>query len=178
MGVHEIDRDGIIRIPDTQAKGEHVESVTSAGLTTELAGLPKLAGEPLGVTEWAEMTQDQVTRFADLTGDHNFIHVDPERAKATPFGGTIAHGYFSLALLAPVMQRLQVTDASTSVNYGLDKLRFPAPLPVGAQWRARAEIGEITEIKGGYQARINASVEVEGSERPAVVAESLIRFYA
>jgi acyl dehydratase len=155
-----------------------VESVTSVGLTTNLAGLPKVAGESLGTTEWAEMTQDEVDRFAELTGDDNFLHIDPERAEATPFGGTIAHGYLSLALLAPVMQRIHVTDAATNVNYGLDKLRFPAPLPVGAHWRARADIGEVTEIKGGYQARITAVIEVKGSERPAVVAEALIRYYA
>ncbi len=155
-----------------------MDSVDTAGLTTDMAGLPALAGASLGTTEWTEMTQDEVNRFADLTGDHNYIHVDAERAKATPFGGTIAHGYFSLSLLAPVMQRLHVTDAVAPVNYGLDKLRFPAPLPVGARWRGRAEVGEVTEIKGGMQVRISAAIEVEGSERPAVVADALIRYYA
>ncbi len=155
-----------------------MDSVDTAAMTTDMAGLSGLAGTSLGTTEWTEMTQDEVNRFADLTGDHNFIHADVERAKTTPFGGTIAHGYFSLSLLAPVMQRLQVTDAVAPVNYGLDKLRFPAPLPVGARGRARADIGEVTEIKGGMQVRISGAIEVEGSERPAVVADCLIRYYA
>jgi acyl dehydratase len=148
------------------------------GLSTDMAGLRESVGVSLGHTEWAGMTQEQVSKFADTTGDHNFLHVDPERAKHTPFGGTIAHGFLSLSLLAPVTQQLQVTDASMSVNYGLDKVRFPAPLPVGAEWRGTAEITEVTEIKGGLQAKMVAAIEVKGSERPAVVAESLIRFYA
>lgn len=143
-----------------------------------MAGLRQSVGTRLGHTEWAEMTQDEVNRFAEVTGDHNFIHVDPERAKSTPFGGTIAHGYFSLSLLAPVTQRLQVTDAATSINYGLGKVRFPAPLPVGSRWRGSAEITDVTEVTGGLQATMVATIEVQGSERPAVVAESLIRYYA
>lgn len=148
------------------------------GLKTDMAGLAALAGTHLGYSEWAEMTQDQVSAFADLTGDHNFIHVDSERAKTTPFGGTIAHGLLTLALLAPVTQRLQVTDAATGVNYGVEKVRFPAPLRVGAQWRGSAEILEVSEVKGGVQAKMKATIEVKDTERPAVVAEFLIRFYA
>lgn len=155
-----------------------MNSVTANDLVTDMAGLQQSTGLQLGPTEWQEMTQGQVNEFAALTGDHNFLHVDPERAKNTPFGGTIAHGFLSLSLLAPVTQRVQVTDAATNINYGLDRVRFPAPLPVGAQWRASAEITDVTEIKGGLQARMIASLEVQGSERPAVVAESLIRFYA
>jgi acyl dehydratase len=155
-----------------------MSGVATSGITTDMEGLRGLTGVALGSTDWAEMTQPEVDEFARLTGDHNFIHVDPERAKTTPFGGTIAHGYLSLSLLAPVTQRLEVSDAVTSVNYGLDKVRFPAPLPVGGWWRGTAEITEITEIKGGMQARMIAKLEVRGSERPAAVAESLIRFYA
>lgn len=155
-----------------------MSSLAQGGLTTDMAGLKECVGRKLGPTEWAEMTQDEVNRFADVTNDHNFIHVDPERAKATPFGGPIAHGFLSLSLLAPVTQQLTVTDAATSVNYGLDKVRFPAPLPVGAQWRGLAEITDVSEIKGGVQANVTASVEVQGSERPAVVAEMIVRFYA
>jgi acyl dehydratase len=153
-------------------------SAQTSRLLTDMAGLTSLAGTHLGHSEWTEMTQEQVSAFAQLTGDHNFIHVDPERAKATPFGGTIAHGLLTLALLAPVTQRLQVTDAATGVNYGVEKVRFPAPLRVGAQWRGSAEILEVTEVKGGVQAKMRATVEVKDSERPAVVAEFLIRFYA
>ena len=102
---------------------------THADTVTDLAGLPALAGASLGPTDWAAMTQEQVDAFAELTGDHNFIHVDPERARETPFGGTIAHGFLALALLAVVTQRLTVTDAALSVNYGLDKVRFPGAAP-------------------------------------------------
>lgn len=155
-----------------------MSSLANDALSTDIAGLSAHVGVTLGPTEWTEMTQDLVNRFADVTGDFNFIHVDPERAKATPFGGTIAHGFLTLSLVAGVTQGLTVTDAATSINYGLDKVRFPAPLPVGARWRGRAEIAEVTEIKGGAQAKLIATVEVEGSERPAVVAECIVRFYA
>jgi acyl dehydratase len=148
------------------------------GLVTDIAGLCDSVGKHLGFTDWQEMTQEQVNQFADVTDDHNFIHVDTERAKQTPFGGTIAHGFLTLSLLAPVTQQLiQITDASTGVNYGLDKVRFPAPLPVGSQWRGSAELLEAREIEGGVHAKLRATIEVKGSERPAVVAECLIRVY-
>lgn len=145
-----------------------------------MAGLQQLtAPTHLGYTNWQQMTQELVDRFAELTGDHNYIHVDPERAKQSPFGGTIAHGYLSLSLLAPVTQQLLVvTDAGTSVNYGLDKLRFPAPLRVGARWRGGAELTEIAPSKGGAQVKLLATVELEDSDKPAVVAEGVFRFYA
>jgi acyl dehydratase len=155
-----------------------MEGTTQQGASTDLAGLPELAGQHLGFTPWREMTQAEVDSFAELTGDHNFIHVDPERAAQTPFGGTVAHGFFGLALVAVASQQVTVTDAATSVNYGLEKVRFPAPLPVGAQWRSGAEILEVSEIPGGVQAKIKATVEVKGAERPSVVAECLVRFYA
>jgi acyl dehydratase len=151
---------------------------TTHRLRTTLADLPSHAGTHLGFTAWREMTQDEVDRFAALTGDHNFIHVDPERAAQTPFGGTIAHGFFGLSLVAVAAQQVEVTDAATSINYGLDKVRFPAPLPVGARWRAGAEISEVTEIRGGMQAKVRATVEVRDAERPAVVAECIVRFYS
>jgi len=136
-------------------------------------------GTHLGHTEWEEITQPLVNGFADLTNDHNYIHVDVERAKTSPFGGTIAHGYLTLALLAPVTQQLlEVTDAATGINYGLDRVRFPAPLPVGAQWRGGAEIAEVSEIKGGLQVKLLATVEVKDTDKPALVAECLLRVYA
>ncbi|HEX3618194.1 MAG TPA: MaoC family dehydratase [Solirubrobacteraceae bacterium] len=150
----------------------------AAGLKTDLAGLPAMVGTKLGPTEWIEMTQEQVNRFADLIDDHNFIHVDQERARQGPFGGTIAHGFLTLSLVTPVTQLLEVTDAKASINYGLDKVRFPAPLPVGRRWRAQAEVTEVTEVKGGLQAKVLASVEVEGSERPTVAAEVLLRYFS
>lgn len=154
-----------------------MNSLATAGLTTDLAGLPDCVGRTVGPTEWVEITQDEVNRFADLTGDHNFLHVDPERARATRFGGTIAHGFLTLSLIAPVTQLLKVSDAGASVNYGLEKVRFPAPLPVGRAWRGSAEIAEVTEIDGGLQTRMLATIEVRDSDRPAVAAECLFRFY-
>lgn len=152
---------------------------TTDGLITDISGLRDAAGSQLGYTAWQEMTQARVDQFADVTEDHNFIHVDPERAKDTPFGGTIAHGFLSLSLLAPVSQQLlQVTDAAVSINYGLGRVRFPAPLPVGARWRGKGEIVDANDVPGGLQVTLRLTVEVEGSEKPAVVADQLIRVYA
>jgi acyl dehydratase len=144
-----------------------------------MSGLRELAGTHLGSTEWREMTQDRVNQFADVTDDHNYIHVDVERAKASPFGRTVAHGYLTLSLLAPVTTALlRIEDAGTMINYGLDRVRFPAPLPVGARWRGSAEVREVGEIAGGFQLKVLASIEAEGSEKPSLVAECLIRAYA
>jgi acyl dehydratase len=154
-------------------------AAAQSGVVSDIAGLAGLAGTELGQTEWAEMTQAQVDAFADVTNDHNFIHVDPARAAATPFGGTIAHGFLTLSLLAPVTQQLlEVTDANVKVNYGLDRVRFPSPMPVGKRFRSSAKIAEVTPLQGGAQVKLVASVEVEGSEKPALVAELLLRFYA
>ena len=144
-----------------------------------LTELPGLVGQRLGPTEWREMTQQRVNEFADVTEDHNYIHVDPDRAKDSPFGGTIAHGYLSVALLAPISQALlDVSDAATSVNYGMDRLRFPAPLRVGAQFRGAGEVVEVTDIKGGMQVKVTLTLEVRDQERPALVADCLFRYYA
>lgn len=153
-----------------------MSSVASEPVVTTVEGLKQCVGRRLGPTEWRLMTQDEVSRFADLTGDHNFIHVDPERAARSPFGGTIAHGFFSLALLAQATQLLSVTDSAANINYGLDRVRFPAPLPVGAQWRATGEITGVTDVKGGVEVKVAATVEVNGSDRPAVAAECVFRF--
>ena len=154
-------------------------SDTFAGVVTDVAGLPALAGTPLGHTDWEVMSQERVNAFADVTEDHNFIHVDVERARATPFGGTIAHGYLTLSLLAPVTQQLlRVSDAAVAINYGLDRVRFPAPLLVGARFRGSARVAEVSALEGGVQVKLEAAVEVEGSAKPALVAECLLRFYA
>jgi acyl dehydratase len=148
-------------------------------MMTDLAGLAAHAGETLGTTGWRTFTQDEVNAFADLTDDHNFIHVDPEAAARTPFGGTIAHGYFTMAMLAPITQELiQVSDLGMGVNYGLDKVRFPAPVPVGARFRGSAVLDEVSEVKGGQQAKVTVTIEVEDAPKPAVVAECLFRYYA
>ena len=146
--------------------------------TMDMASLRDAAGTHLGYTDWEEMTQERVNQFADASDDHQFIHVDVERAKETPFGGTIAHGYLTLSLAAPIMgQLMHVSDAQMGINYGLDRVRFPAPLPVGAQWRGGAEILEVSEVPGGLQIKMKGTIEVKGSEKPACVAETLVRLY-
>jgi acyl dehydratase len=147
-------------------------------LITTLAELPEHAGRKLGPTDWEPMTQEMVNRFAGLTNDHNFIHVDPERARQTPFRGTIAHGFLTVSMLGPISQRLIVVqDAGTSINYGLNKVRFPAPLPVGADFRGHGEILEVTQIEGGVQLTAAFTVEVRDVRKPALVAECLLRYY-
>ena len=155
-----------------------MSSTGSQGLTTDIAGLQQLVGKHAGYTEWETMEQSRVNLFADATDDHQYIHVDPEKAKQSPFGGTVAHGYLTLSLVAPVLSRLvRVTDARTGVNYGLDRVRFPAPLPVGARWRGGAEIVEVSEAGGGLQVKQRITIEAEGSEKPVCVADCLVRIY-
>jgi acyl dehydratase len=155
-----------------------VSTSETSGLVTDMAGLPELVGRHAGYTDWQTMEQDRVNLFADATDDHQFIHVDPEAAKASPFGGTIAHGYLTLSLVAPILgQLVQVTDTKVGLNYGLDRVRFPAPVPVGSRWRGGAELLEVTEIGGGLQMKVRVTVEVEGAEKPSMVAEALVRLY-
>jgi acyl dehydratase len=137
-----------------------------------------LSGKDLGVTDYREITQQQVNLFADATDDHQWIHVDPERAKDGPFGAPIAHGFLTLSLIIPFWGELfDVDGVTTKVNYGLDKVRFTSPVKVGSKVRMKGEIAEVTEVKGGAQIKVNATIEIEGQERPAVVAEFLARFY-
>jgi len=147
--------------------------------TTTLAELPKLAGSELGVSDWFEVTQERVNLFADATDDHQWIHVDPERAKAqSPFGGPIGHGYLTLSLLIPMWaQVLTVTDATMGVNYGLNKVRFPAPVPVGSKIRLTATLKSVEEVAGGYQLTIGAVIEAEGAAKPVCIAEPIFRTY-
>jgi len=135
-------------------------------------------GTHLGWTEWLAITQDRVDQFADATGDHQWIHVDVERARAeSPFGGPIAHGYLTLALSNLFLpQLIAVPAASAGVNYGTGKVRFPAPVPVGSRVRGGAEIAAVEEIPGGLQTTITITIEVEGSAKPACVIESLSRW--
>jgi acyl dehydratase len=146
--------------------------------TITMNELPGKVGEHLGYTDWQTMTQERVNQFADVTDDHQYIHVDPERAKDSPFGGTVAHGFLTLSLVAPItFELMQVTDSTTGVNYGLDRVRFPAPLPVGSDFRGGAEIVEVTEIPHGVQVKARVTVEVKGAEKPSLVADSLVRLY-
>ncbi|MGY1815081.1 MaoC family dehydratase [Blastococcus sp. SYSU D00820] len=146
--------------------------------TTTLAELPSLKGTELGTSDWFEVTQERVNLFADATGDHQWIHVDVERAKAeSPFGGPIAHGYLTLSVLIPMWaQVLEVTDTKLAVNYGLNKVRFPAPVPVGSKVRLTATLSDVEEIKGGYQLTVAAVIEREGGDKPVCIAEPVFRF--
>ena len=154
-------------------------STTDTTTIAGIADLPGLAGRTLGPTAWRSLSQADVDAFADLTHDHNPIHVDPAEAALSPFGGPIVHGFFTVALLAPLVDELiAVEGASLSINYGIDKLRFPAPLPVGARFRASGDLVEVTEIDGGQQLRIAVTIEVENSAKPALAAECLFRHYA
>jgi acyl dehydratase len=148
--------------------------------TTTLSELPALKGSELGTSDWIEVTQDRVNLFADATDDHQWIHVDVERAKAeSPFGGPIAHGYLTLSLLIPMWsQVLTVTDSRMAVNYGLNKVRFPAPVPVGSKVRLTATLADVEEIKGGYQLTVSAVIERENGDKPVCIAEPVLRFYS
>ena len=151
----------------------------SSTTTTTLAELPALKGQVLGTSEWFEVTQERVNTFADATDDHQWIHVDVERAKKeSPFGGPVAHGYLTLSLLIPMWgDVLTVTDATTAINYGLNKVRFPSPVPVGAKIRLIATLTDVEEVKGGLQLTVSAVIELEGGDKPACVAEPIFRFY-
>jgi len=144
-----------------------------------LDGLRKLAGADLGHSEWLEITQDRVNTFADATGDHQWIHVDVERARSGPFGGPIAHGYLTLALVIPLWtQILRIEGIGLAINYGLNRLRFPAPVPVGAAVRLHARVGAVEEVRGGVQLTVEFTVEVRDSDKPALVAEAVYRYHA
>lgn len=143
-------------------------------------------GKEIGVSEWLEITQERVDQFADATGDHQYIHVDPERASQTFFGGTVAHGYLTLSLI-PYLSGMRVEGIKISlggkmgVNYGLNRVRFPAPVRVGSRIRLRTKLVKVEEIEGGsgraVQLTSEQTIEVEGQERPACVAETLGRTY-
>ncbi|MEV0161935.1 MaoC family dehydratase [Nonomuraea fuscirosea] len=152
-------------------------------MTTTARGLDEiraLSGKDLGHTGWHEITQDRVNTFADATDDHQWIHVDPGRAAAGPFGGTIAHGYLTLALVIPLFNELlDIQDVKMSINYGLDKVRFPAPVKVGARIRLAGVVASVEDVPGdGVQMHLDFTVEIEGSGKPACVARALLRHYA
>jgi acyl dehydratase len=142
-------------------------------------GAQTLVGKELGPSDWVEITQEMVDGFADATGDHQWIHVDVERAKKeSPFGGPVAHGYLTLSLwprLGP--QLMKVTGFAMGVNYGTEKVRFPAPVPVGSRLRVRAVVQSVTEIPGGIHMQTQATFEVEGGTKPACVALIVVRQY-
>ena len=135
-------------------------------------------GTEAGVSDWVTIDQERVNRFADATGDHQWIHVDPERAAKGPFGKTIAHGFMTLALLPRLQHQMYtVNGIKLAVNYGLNKVRFPAPVPVGSRVRAKSSLVDVEDLgDGAVQATVSTTVEVEGSNKPACVAESVVRY--
>ena len=141
--------------------------------------LPGLVGRDLGVTEYREITQERINEFASAADDDQWIHTDPERAKDGPFGAPIAHGFLTLALVIPFWSELfDVEGVSSKVNYGLDRVRFTSPVPVGSRVRMHSVIEAVEEVKGGVQLTTANTIQIEGQERPALVATFIARFYA
>jgi acyl dehydratase len=135
-------------------------------------------GTHLGHSDWLEIDQHRIDLFADATGDHQWIHVDPERAAEGPFGRTIAHGYLTLSLANLFLpQLMQVDNVSMGVNYGCEKVRFPAPVPVGSRIRGAGEIISAEEVKGGVQVVVRVTIEIEDNDRPACVIDTISRFF-
>ena len=148
-------------------------------IVKDLEELKTMVGQEVGVSDWMTIEQDRVNMFADATGDHQWIHVEPERAKKeSPFGGPIAHGYLTLSLIPQMINELvEIQKKSMGVNYGLNKVRFPAPVPVGSKLRMKAELSKVDEVKGGVQVLYKMTFEVEGQEKPSCIAEIIFRYY-
>jgi acyl dehydratase len=147
--------------------------------TLNIATIKDHIGEDLGHSEYHRVTQEQVNLFADATGDHQWIHIDVERAKAGPFGGPIAHGYLTLSLAPMLLAKvLMVEGVKMGVNYGANKIRFPSPVPVGSNVRLGAKLANVEDVSGGLQVTIEATFEVEGATKPSCVAELVFRYYS
>jgi acyl dehydratase len=150
----------------------------AATVINGLAELKSKVGEELGVSDWIDVTQESIDAFAEGTGDHQWIHVDPERAKDTPFGGTIAHGLYTLSLGPQLSYSLfEVQGVAFGLNYGYNKVRYPAPLPVGSKVRMRATLTAAEDIPGGLQMTVTQTFERDGADKPVCVAESVSRIY-
>ncbi|TMR41375.1 MaoC family dehydratase [Actinomadura geliboluensis] len=145
--------------------------------TVAYADLKSLAGGSLGTSRWLEVDQSRIDTFADATDDHQWIHVDPERAKDGPFGGPVAHGYLTLSLVIPLWtELLDVTGVTTKINYGLNKVRFPAPVPAGSRIRLSGTLGDVADVAGGVQVTADLVVEIENADKPACVLQGIFRF--
>lgn len=162
-------------VPGGPLKGENAMRTFDS-----VADLAAIKGEAIGESDWVTISQEDVNLFADATGDHQWIHVDPERAANGPFGTTIAHGFMTLALLPRLQHQMYtVNGIKLAINYGLNKVRFPAPVPVGSKVRAKSTLVDIEDLgNGATQATVSTTVEVEGSAKPACVAESVVRYVA
>ncbi len=147
-------------------------------VTVDIEDLPSLVGRTLGPSGWVDVAQKRINLFADATDDHQWIHTDPERAKAGPFGMAIAHGYLTLSLAIPMWSELlNVRDAATKVNYGLGKVRFPAPAPAGSKIRLHATIDAVTPLDPGAQITVAARIDSDAGDKPVCAAELVFRFY-
>ena len=161
--------------PDSSApeRGPSPETPT----VLRLADLEGALGRHLGYSSWHDIGQERVNAFAEATGDRQWIHVDPERAKSSPFGQTVAHGYLTLSLGPALLDEvLRVEDAGSIINYGADRVRFPAPVPVGARVRLGVEAAAVSEVTGGAQVTFRFTFEIEGGSKPCCVADVLFRF--
>lgn len=154
------------------------EAHPTTTVVLDIAELRNHVGEALGSSAWHDVTQEDVSTFASLTGDEQWIHVDPERAVSGPFGGTVAHGYFTLALSTRFLdQVVRITGASVVLNYGSNRVRYPAPVPVGSRLRAHLEIAAVEEVTGGTQVVYRLTYEIDGGTKPVCVAEIVFRYY-
>ncbi|WP_329319755.1 MaoC family dehydratase [Streptomyces sp. NBC_01262] len=152
--------------------------MTQGRTFASLEELRAAVGEELGTSDWLEVDQKRIDLFAEATGDHQWIHVDPEKAATGPFGTTIAHGYLTLSLIPQfTFSLLKVEGVKMGVNYGVNKVRFPSPVPVGSRLRASSRLAEVTEVPGGAQIVTVVTIEREGGEKPVCVAETVARYY-
>jgi acyl dehydratase len=161
----------------TPGRTRHPRKETAMGFAS-LDDLRAAVGTEVGHGRWLDVSQERIDTFAEATGDHQWIHVDPERAASGPFGGTIAHGFLSLSLIPALTAGLTAVDGVTmGVNYGLNKVRFPAPVPVGSRVRGRVELMSMDDVPGGVQLTSRVTVEREGGDKPVCVAETITRLY-
>ncbi|MEZ5120194.1 MAG: MaoC family dehydratase [Solirubrobacterales bacterium] len=148
-------------------------------ILTGIDDIKARVGQELGVSDWIEVTQDDIDKFADATGDHQWIHVDVERAKDTPFGGTIAHGFYTLSLMPRLANELYtIENVAFALNYGANRVRFPSPLKVGSKVRMRCSIAGVEDVPGGIQLATTCTFETEGADKPVCVAETLTRVFS
>jgi acyl dehydratase len=147
------------------------------GTAVAVDELPNLAGKDLGVSRWVDISQEDIDRFAELTGDRQWIHIDPERARSSAFGSTVAHGFFTVSLSTVlVYELLDVKDAGQILNYGLNRVRFPAPTPAGSRVRMSARVASVDAVSGGYQVVYGLTFEREGGTKPVCVADLIFRY--
>jgi acyl dehydratase len=162
----------------TATAGGSTSSTGDQTTTVHVSDLPTLAGKDLGTSRWVEITQDHIDKFADLTGDRQWIHIDTERAKSSPYGTTLAHGFFTLSLSTVLLYELLEVEGTTSIlNYGLNGVRFPSTNPAGSRVRMKVSVPTVEEVRGGYQITFALTFEREGQDKPVCVAELLFRYY-